>query len=140
MMTTRLCTASNNGGAFMRLGKTPQERQLLFYSACVPARLVLVMILLVAAWYIPTALCWFSAVAGCVALVFGIAYAIYYQGCRWWRPSSLAIVAAAVVAVAVTYIANNDKATPFLIGALVFAHLLSGVAQSVHAQPWRTTT
>ena len=54
-MTTRLCTASNNGGAFMRLGKTPQERQLLFYSACVPARLVLVMILLVAAWYIPTA-------------------------------------------------------------------------------------
>lgn len=25
MMTTRLCTASNNGGAFMRLGKTPWE-------------------------------------------------------------------------------------------------------------------
>ena len=133
------CTANNNGGVLMRLGKTPSERRALFYSACVGVRLIIVVLLLIAAWHIPKALCWFSIVAGSAAVCFGIFLATN-QGCRWWRPFSITVVAAAVVAVAIAYLVNKELSTPFLIGALVLAHLVSGVVQSMHAMPWTDTT
>lgn len=119
----------------MRSGKTPQERKVLFYSACVVVRILLVIALLVAAWYFPTALCWIGVVAGTTAFVFGVYFAVN-QGCRWWRPFSLAVVAVGIVAVSVAWLAHKDLATPFLIGALVLAHLVSGVAQSLRDNPW----
>lgn len=133
------CTASTNGGALMRSGKTPQERKVLYYSACVVTRLVLVALLLLAAWHIPTTTCWFGVVVGSVAFAFGVYYTVN-QGCRWWRPFSLAVVAAAIVAVGAACLASKDKvATPFLIGALVLAHLVSGVMHSFQATPWDET-
>lgn len=130
-----LCTIENNGGAFARLGKTAHERKLVFYTACVLTRLVLVFLLLLAAYFIPTTLCWISIVLGSLAFAFGMYFTVHH-GCRWWRPFSLVVVTAAIIAVSVAYLTNKTMATPFLIGALVLAHLVSGVSQSIAVKPW----
>jgi hypothetical protein len=131
---------SNCGGFFERSNYSPKQRMVLFYSACVPVRLMLVVALLVMAWFLPTVTAWIGVVLGTIAFAASL-YFVINQGCRWWRPLSGAIVAAAIVTVGIAYLVGGDHIiSPLMIGALVLAHLVFGVLLSAYESPWAYPT
>lgn len=129
---------STCSGFFERHGYTVEQRKMLFYSACIPVRLLLIVVLFVLAWYLPKTTSWIGVVLG--ILVFcGSLYFAVHQGCRWWRPVSGVVVSAAIIAVSIAYLVGGEAVvSPLLIGALVLAHLVFGVLWSFKQSPWST--
>jgi hypothetical protein len=124
------------GGFFERSGYNPAQRMRLFYSVCVPVRLVFVVALIAMAWYLPATTSWIGLVLGTLAFAASLYFSVK-QGCRWWRPISTVVVSAAVVAISIAYLVGGDKTvSPLLIGALLLAHLLFGVLLSIQKMPW----
>lgn len=123
-------------GFFERSGYTPGQRRLLFYSTCVPVRLLIVAALFVAAWCFPVTTARTAVVLGTLALAASLYFAVN-RGCRWWQPASSVVVAAAVVAVAAASLAAGaDVVSPLFIGALLLAHVAFGALLSVKLSPW----
>jgi hypothetical protein len=118
----------------MRQGKTPSQRRILFFTVCLPLRLVLAILVIVAGVYVPRT----TAVA---AILLGFSVAVFNtvlqerRGCRWWYPGSNAALGAAAVLVGILVLTRRAPAV--LIGALMVAQVVTGLVLALQLQPWR---
>jgi hypothetical protein len=133
-----MCDRNNNGGAIMRAGYSPETRHMLFYAVCIPLRVLIGVALIVAATQWPIATAGVTLALACVAMLHYAFVDGGVVGCRWWRPVTLALLSAVVVVVSAGTLAGVPWTPPLeLVGALVIAHAITGLAQSIQTRPWK---
>lgn len=124
-----------HNGAAVASRRSPKERQVLFWAACVPARISLLAILLTLVWFFPRVMAGAAVAAGCAACAFNV-YLSVRRGCRWWTPSTSALLAFVAALCGALYLAFPAHISPFLPACLLAAHILSGSMQALREKPW----
>ena len=131
------CDKNNNGGAVMKMGYSPEKRKIIFYTACILVRLL--MVFGVYKFYRRNELSYL------IPIIAG--YSIYINAkqifndkkkgkCVWWSRPFHILNGLAVLLVSVFKISLFNLHPNRLISRLLLIDVLFGIVTSLIKKPW----
>jgi hypothetical protein len=136
------CTYMNNGAATMRSGASPERREHLYWTTCLPVRCMLAALVLAAT----------VAFAGrpvfgrglCGLLILAVLAMIVNAtiaanpGCRWWDSKRSVVAASAVALIAAAGCGGmvSHTAAGLAVSAVLVSHVAYGASEATSLQPW----